>query len=166
MKRKPLALAACFSTLIVVAGFLSLNGMAAMFFNSLFGANVYAIEIDYSPQLASKSVATPVTLALNLSVISIRVPNETILAEVNQLSREASFNNSFTISLTVSGISNNLHVYDRTFTFQDANPRSITCYLPGYDSCRYPLLTVAVDGQYVLDGREFKFNPQYGTWSL
>lgn len=157
MNWKPLVFASIILIVSVVVGFSVFTGLANTAFNSVLGNSVDALVIDYRPALNGFG---GVSFSVTLDLIKTREPLETVLLGYGVQTGTASFNNSLSVTIYVTGtVANNINIYAHTFNFNDVKARVITCYLHDYDSRRYPLLKMNVYGSYMFEGNQFSFGP-------
>jgi hypothetical protein len=163
-KRRPLLVASVFIAVMVVVGFLVFDGIALALFDFVLGNNVYALQVSYVPSLDSLGNAK-VTVTLN--TLMVRMPIETVLTGYTvHVDAASTFNDtSFSIIINVRGtMANDVPVYGHTFTFQDGQARTVTCYLRDYDAGKYPVLHASVWGSTVYGGLSVDFGYD-GAWT-
>lgn len=157
MNWKPLLFASLILTVSVVVGFSVFTGIANALFNVFLGNDVDALVIDYTPSLNGFG---GVSFAVTLDLVRTRMPLETVLTGYSFQTGATSFNNSFSVTIYVTGtVANNINIYAHTFSFNDEKARVITCYLRDYDANRYPVLNMKVYGSYMFEGDQFSFGP-------
>lgn len=157
MKRKPFILAVLILIVTVTVGFLVFTGIANALFNVFLGNDVDALVIDYSPSVNGFG---GVSFAVTLDLVKTRMPLETVLTGYSVQIGTVPFNNSFSVTIYVTGtVANNINIYAHTFDFADSKARIMTCYLRDYDADRYPVLNMHVYGSYTFEGAQFSFGP-------
>ena len=165
MKRKPLLVAAFFLAVVVTISFLVFSGIAVGIFDFLMGNNVYALQVAYVPSLDSFGNAK---VSFTVNLIQAKVPIETVLTGYgSHVDAQASFEDSnFSVSIWVyCSVANDISVYAKSMSFQDGQPRTLTCYLKDYDAGKYPVLKASVWGFTVYNDVRTDFSGYGGQWT-
>jgi hypothetical protein len=164
-KRKRILIAAALFLVVAIVASLVLSGVVLTLFNIVRGNNVYALQVTYVPSVDSFGA---VKVAFNLNVIQTPMPIETALTGYSvHVDTAASFvDSAFSITLDVSAtVADQISVYSHTFTFQDGQARTVTCYLQDYNVWQYPALNATVGGFTLYQGSRIDFNKYGGQWT-
>lgn len=165
--RHPLAVSVVFLIIIIAVSCLVFSGVGTGLFNFAVGNTVYALTVSYQATPITVSGVLIMGIAVQLNLESTRVAIETVLYGFKtEVAGPSSYNGNFTLTLYVdASMANQIPVYHHAFTFQDAAPRTLTCYLQNYDSSKYHSLTASVTGSYVLEGQQVSLQAYGGRWN-
>ena len=122
-----------------LAVLLLLTDMLLIFFYAVLGNQVYALTIRYT---IDSSPDFTFTLA------KTRIPIESVLSsyKIKELGESEIQNTSITLNVLVY-VLNKQKQFQCTFTFEDAQPRQITIYLP-HLSPSHESVTIEITGNY------------------
>jgi hypothetical protein len=167
MRRRPLLVAVLFVIGVVAVGCLVFTGIGTALFNFAVGNNVYVLIVSYQVQPVTVSGTLIMGITMQLNLQSTRVAIETALYGFKtDVAGNSTYNGNFSLTLIVDAyMGNQIPIYHHPFTFQDSEPRTLTCYLQNYDSNNYHVLNAVVTGHYLLEGQQINLQAYQGQWN-
>lgn len=128
----------------------------------LLGNRIYALTVTYQPDpVRYRGEIVGLNFYWTFNVEQTKVPIETILGrgriETTGMPCFNLENRTFTLTFNMLvWASNRIKLFERTFNFEDVDPRQITVYLHNY-KVDYDEIHVEVSGHYNLNGTKADF---------